>query len=163
MRIALARDDGKKKRDKNLILPKRKRCCSDMKICSQKNPYSYSILWKHDVFKFLYNITYTNILYHITIIHPLQTFFHQQTKEKETNNTATAARVPLTQPKMIQAILRPYQLEGLEFMVKMHELNLTMILGDEMGLVRMTRDGIPMSIAWRSCITIMEAVVAVVN
>jgi len=68
-------------------------------------------------------------------------------KEKETNNTATAARVPLTQPKMIQAILRPYQLEGLEFMVKMHELNLTMILGDEMGLVRMTRDGIPMSIA----------------
>jgi SNF2 family DNA or RNA helicase len=68
-------------------------------------------------------------------------------KEEETNNTATAARVPLTQPKMIQAILRPYQLEGLEFMVKMHELNLTMILGDEMGLVRMTRDGIPMSIA----------------
>ena len=66
------------------------------------------------------------------------------------NNTSAAAeeKVPVTQPKMIQkAILRSYQLKGLEFMVKMHELNLAMILGDEMGLVRMTRDGIQMSIA----------------
>jgi hypothetical protein len=52
-------------------------------------------------------------------------------------------KVPVTQPKMIEnAILRPYQLKGLEFMVKMHEQNLAMILGDEMGLVRMRFDAI---------------------
>ena len=34
-------------------------------------------------------------------------------------------------------ILRDYQLRGLEFMAKMHRQNLGMILGDEMGLVRM--------------------------
>eukprot|EP00536_Pseudo-nitzschia_multiseries_P015086 jgi/Psemu1/216821/e_gw1.818.6.1 len=42
---------------------------------------------------------------------------------------------PVTQPKRIeQAILRPYQMKGLEFMVGMHQQNLSMILGDEMGL-----------------------------
>ena len=50
---------------------------------------------------------------------------------------AAANRVPVKQPKMIQeATLRDYQLKGLEFMVRMHEQNLAMILGDEMGLVR---------------------------
>ena len=50
---------------------------------------------------------------------------------------AAANRGPVKQPKMIQeATLRDYQLKGLEFMVRMHEQNLAMILGDEMGLVR---------------------------
>ena len=41
------------------------------------------------------------------------------------------------QPKAIQnATLRDYQVRGLQFMVKMHRQNLAMILGDEMGLVR---------------------------
>lgn len=52
----------------------------------------------------------------------------------ETSNTVE--RKPVQQPKMIEkAILRPYQLKGLDFMVRMHEKNLAMILGDEMGLV----------------------------
>lgn len=38
-------------------------------------------------------------------------------------------------PKVIQATLRDYQMQGLEFMVNMHQQNLSMILGDEMGLV----------------------------
>ena len=49
----------------------------------------------------------------------------------------TEASVPVAQPKMIEtAVLRPYQIRGLRFMVEMHEQNLAMILGDEMGLVR---------------------------
>ena len=43
---------------------------------------------------------------------------------------------PVVAPKMVQATLRDYQLRGLEFMVTMHRQNLSMILGDEMGLVR---------------------------
>lgn len=39
------------------------------------------------------------------------------------------------QPDAIQADMRDYQLEGLNWMVKMHESNLGMVLGDEMGLV----------------------------
>ena len=41
-------------------------------------------------------------------------------------------------PKSIQATLRDYQMKGLNFMVNMHRQNLSMILGDEMGLVRST-------------------------
>lgn len=41
---------------------------------------------------------------------------------------------PVAAPKMVQATLRDYQLRGLEFMVTMHRQNLSMILGDEMGL-----------------------------
>jgi SNF2 family DNA or RNA helicase len=41
-----------------------------------------------------------------------------------------------TAPTVIEATLRDYQLQGLEFMVNMHNQNLSMILGDEMGLVR---------------------------
>lgn len=56
-------------------------------------------------------------------------------KSKMNSTVFKTASDPLQQPKMIQtAILRPYQLKGLEFMVKMHEQNLAMILGDEMGL-----------------------------
>ena len=41
------------------------------------------------------------------------------------------------QPKLIQtAILREYQLLGLQFLVNLHRQNVPMILGDEMGLVR---------------------------
>ena len=40
------------------------------------------------------------------------------------------------QPESITADLRDYQLEGLNWMAKMHKKNLGMILGDEMGLVR---------------------------
>ena len=38
-------------------------------------------------------------------------------------------------PKAVQATLRDYQLQGLTFMANMHNQNLSMILGDEMGLV----------------------------
>lgn len=38
-------------------------------------------------------------------------------------------------PKAIQATLRDYQLQGITFMANMHNQNLSMILGDEMGLV----------------------------
>ena len=41
-----------------------------------------------------------------------------------------------SQPAAIQTALRAHQMEGLEFMVNMHRQNLSMILGDEMGLVR---------------------------
>lgn len=59
--------------------------------------------------------------------------------QQRQRSSTVAEKKPVTQPKMIQkAILRPYQLKGLEFMVKMHENNLAMILGDEMGLVRKT-------------------------
>mmetsp|Transcript_21374 Transcript_21374/g.24450 ORF Transcript_21374/g.24450 Transcript_21374/m.24450 type:complete len:1128 (+) Transcript_21374:158-3541(+) len=45
------------------------------------------------------------------------------------------ANAVVSQPHMIDtAILRPYQLKGLDFMVRMHQQNLAMILGDEMGL-----------------------------
>jgi SNF2 family DNA or RNA helicase len=40
------------------------------------------------------------------------------------------------QPSVIQADMRDYQLQGLNWMVKMYNSNLSMILGDEMGLVR---------------------------
>ena len=41
------------------------------------------------------------------------------------------------QPKLIQtAVLRDYQLLGLQFLVNLHRQNVPMILGDEMGLVR---------------------------
>jgi hypothetical protein len=44
------------------------------------------------------------------------------------------------QPQLIQtAVLRDYQMTGLNFMVNMHRQNLSMILGDEMGLVRTYR------------------------
>ena len=39
------------------------------------------------------------------------------------------------QPDSITALMRDYQLAGLEWMVNMHFQNLGMILGDEMGLV----------------------------
>ena len=39
------------------------------------------------------------------------------------------------QPDLIQAEMRDYQMAGLEWMVNMHKSNLSMILGDEMGLV----------------------------
>ena len=45
--------------------------------------------------------------------------------------------VLVAQPKMIRAKLRDYQLLGLNFMVNMHRQNIAMILGDEMGLVRL--------------------------
>lgn len=40
------------------------------------------------------------------------------------------------QPSEIQADMRDYQLDGLNWMVRMNKANLGMILGDEMGLVR---------------------------
>jgi hypothetical protein len=48
----------------------------------------------------------------------------------------TAPSPPPPQPSTIQGTLRDYQSQGLEFLVKNHEQNLGMILGDEMGLVR---------------------------
>ena len=42
------------------------------------------------------------------------------------------------QPEAIQGTLREHQMEGLNFMVNMHRQNLSMILGDEMGLVRVS-------------------------
>ena len=63
----------------------------------------------------------------------LRAFREAKASKHYTERTATV----VTQPRMIKtAILRPYQLRGLEFMVAMHEQNLAMILGDEMGLVR---------------------------
>jgi len=38
-------------------------------------------------------------------------------------------------PNAVQATLRDYQQQGLTFMANMHNQNLSMILGDEMGLV----------------------------
>ena len=52
------------------------------------------------------------------------------------NNKATPVAPPQVEtPQMIEATLRDYQTKGLEFMVRMHRQNLSMILGDEMGLV----------------------------
>ena len=45
--------------------------------------------------------------------------------------------VLVAQPKMTREQLRNYQLLGLNFMVNMHRQNIAMILGDEMGLVRL--------------------------
>lgn len=51
---------------------------------------------------------------------------HQQTQSQQ---------VKVHQPKMIQGTtLRVYQMKGLEFLVRMHQQNLSCILGDEMGL-----------------------------
>ena len=41
------------------------------------------------------------------------------------------------QPDAIQGTLREHQMQGLDFMVQMHGQNLSMILGDETGLVRL--------------------------
>ena len=75
------------------------------------------------------------------VMDKLLTFREYQHRQK--SNKTAAQKKPVTQPKIIQkAILRPYQLKGLEFMVKMHENNLAMILGDEMGLVCVTQEDV---------------------
>eukprot|EP00980_Cylindrotheca_fusiformis_P025596 scaffold14198_cov107-Cylindrotheca_fusiformis.AAC.1 len=53
------------------------------------------------------------------------------------SSSSSSSYTPLkidTAPQGIQATLRDYQMQGLEFMVNMHKQNLSMILGDEMGL-----------------------------
>jgi hypothetical protein len=63
----------------------------------------------------------------------------EQLKHKAQNSKKCDSYTPLeieTAPTVIEATLRDYQLKGLEFMVNMHNQNLSMILGDEMGLVR---------------------------
>lgn len=48
------------------------------------------------------------------------------------DSTTASQQDIFVQPEAIEADMRHYQLEGLNWMVKMHEANLGMILGDEM-------------------------------
>jgi hypothetical protein len=76
---------------------------------------------------------------HLTLLEPfcepkvLERLLLMVKKEEVVAAASTADEV--SQPKMIQATMRDYQMRGLEFMVRMHRQNLAMILGDEMGLV----------------------------
>ena len=81
----------------------------------------------------------------------------RESEDTANNETKTKAEIkPVKQPKMIEkATLRPYQLKGLEFMVRMNEKNLAMILGDEMGLVGIVSTRVEiafgfMSVHWMS-------------
>ena len=58
---------------------------------------------------------------------------HQSEKEETETQTKTTLYM---QPEGITADLRDYQLDGLNWMAQMHQRNCGMILGDEMGLVR---------------------------
>lgn len=72
--------------------------------------------------------------------------FQGSENKSSTSAIPASEKKTVKQPKMIeQAILRPYQLKGLEFMVQMHEKNLAMILGDEMGLVRLFATNVHLS------------------
>jgi len=98
----------------------------------QHNERVQAMARKNQGFRHMFWARHCNLLKHFCEPKVLAELRQQQSNHLEVSYQPLEF---VSTPKAIQALLRDYQQQGLTFMANMHNQNLSMILGDEMGLV----------------------------